>query len=136
MRMTSQRALILEHLKNVKSHPTAAEVYTVARRRLPNISFGTVYRNLGFLRKQGLLQELKFEGISHFDGNTRYHYHFLCRICGKVEDIEMAPLDSLTDRAQKMTDSEIEFHQIQFVGRCHQCKQKEMGGKNGNRGKS
>lgn len=135
MRMTSQRALILDYLKKVKTHPTAAEVYAVARRHLPNLSFGTVYRNLGYLTNEGLLLELKFAGVSHYDGNTQNHYHFLCRVCGKVEDIEMAPLDALTDRAQKATDSEIEFHQVQFVGRCRKCKQK-TGGKDGNRGKS
>lgn len=122
MRMTSQRALILDFLKGVKTHPTALEIYKAIRVKLPNISFGTVYRNLNFLKEKGLIQELKMAAISRFDGNIENHYHFRCRLCGKVEDIEMPVTESLINIAQKRTNSLIESHEIQFTGTCSQCK--------------
>lgn len=51
-RMTRQRAVILEELRKTATHPTADELYSIVRRRLPRISLGTVYRNLDFLGRQ------------------------------------------------------------------------------------
>ena len=49
-RSTKQRAAILEILRKSGFHPTAEAIYREARKVLPNISLGTVYRNLNFLR--------------------------------------------------------------------------------------
>lgn len=133
MRMTSQRVLMLDYLKSVKTHPTAMEIYKEMRRKLPHISFGTVYRNLNYLREQGLIQELKYSAGSRFDGNAATHYHFLCRVCGKVDDMAMEPLGELESGAKKISGFEIESHQVQFVGQCQECR--KIGGRDGNKGK-
>ena len=58
-RMTTQRKIIMEELAKVTSHPTAVEIYEMVKRKLPNISLGTVYRNLELLADQGKIQKLQ-----------------------------------------------------------------------------
>jgi Fur family transcriptional regulator, ferric uptake regulator len=84
-RMTSQRRIILEELRKTKTHPTADELYVVARKRLPKISLGTVYRNLDQLAESGEILKLEMCGCQkRFDGNTHEHFHARCQGCGRV----------------------------------------------------
>ncbi len=62
-RETKQRAAILRVLRNTRSHPTAAQIYDQVRKEIPNISKGTVYRNLQVLREDGAISELNLNGI-------------------------------------------------------------------------
>lgn len=133
MRNSSQRTLILEYLHRVKTHPTAAEVYDEVQQLLPDISFGTVYRNLNRLNDEGLIQSFKVGKAKHFDGNADNHYHFLCRRCGKVEDIEMALVEDIIENAQNATDNHIDGHKIFFTGYCQNCSQSKKGETNGNK---
>lgn len=71
-----QREAILDFLCHTTSHPTAEEVYMYIRDIYPNISLGTVYRNLALLVKHGQALKIQGEDCDHFDGNTRLHYHF------------------------------------------------------------
>jgi len=133
MRNSSQRTLILEYLHRVTSHPTAAEVYEEVRQVLPDISFGTVYRNLNRLDDEGLIQAFKVGRAKHFDGNADNHYHFLCRYCGKVEDIEMALVEDIVARAEDATDHEINGYELFFTGICQDCSQTKKGETDGNK---
>ena len=62
LRMTQQRQVILEELRLCRSHPTADELYSRVRRRLPRISLGTVYRNLETLAERGLIRKMEVGG--------------------------------------------------------------------------
>ena len=74
MRFTSQRQVILEELKKVKSHPTVNEIYDMVRKRLPRIGFSTLYRNLHILAKLGIIRKLEVGGEQkRFDGNISPH---------------------------------------------------------------
>ena len=86
-----QREAILDFLCHTTSHPTAEEVYMYIRGIYPNISLGTVYRNLALLVEHGQALKIQGEDCDHFDGNTRLHYHFLCDSCHHVYDVEMEP---------------------------------------------
>ena len=80
-----QRELIRNNLAHRTDHPTADMVYQSIREELPNISLGTVYRNLRFLVDQGDALSLKLgDGKEHFDGNVNPHFHFICTQCGCV----------------------------------------------------
>ena len=71
-----------------KDHPTAEVVYDNVSKEFPNISLGTVYRNLTFLVNNGMAMKVPCsEGSAHFDGNVNPHYHFQCVNCGKVMDL-------------------------------------------------
>ena len=85
---SKQRAAIIEVLKNSKEHPTAAQVYSEVRKKLPNISLGTVYRNLKALSSEGDALGLSVgDGFEHFDGDTAPHIHLFCRCCGTIFDL-------------------------------------------------
>jgi Fe2+ or Zn2+ uptake regulation protein len=90
-RNTRQRAVILEILRATRSHPNAEAIYSAARAKLPNISLGTVYRNLGFLREQGLVNELRSGDAagSRFEAVIPPHAHFRCVVCNAVHDIPL-----------------------------------------------
>src|SRR6056297_2080891 len=89
-RMTKQRKTILEVLKNTDSHPTADWIYEKVKQEIPNISLGTVYRNLNLLADKDKITVINYANDqSHYDGNTKIHYHFRCNQCGNVFDLEV-----------------------------------------------
>lgn len=89
MKNSRQRNAIMEYLMSVKCHPTADEVYANVRQVIPNISLGTVYRNLAQLSDLGTIRKLKVGVMDRFDGDLTPHAHFVCRACGKVTDVEL-----------------------------------------------
>lgn len=90
-RLTKQRQLILDYLRGVTTHPSAEIVYKDIKKKMPNISLGTVYRNLRYLADHGFILQLTEDDRSRFDGNIAYHLHFICRHCGKIYDIFNTP---------------------------------------------
>lgn len=121
-RLTHQRQLILEELCAVKSHPTADELYDMVRHRLPKISLATVYRNLEWLTEQSMIQKIEVGGRQkRFDGNTTPHCHIRCVECGKVDDIEMDPLNDLVIPAEQAHGYKVLGHRLEIQGICPQC---------------
>lgn len=124
-RMTKQRRIILEELKKVKTHPTATEIYLAVRKRIPNISLGTIYRNLEVLCKEGKIQKLVCENFKRFDGNSVIHPHFFCEICGKVFDMDYYP--ELNEKEiERKTGNEILRINIDAYGLCKNCRGKKI----------
>lgn len=83
-----QREAIKDFLAGRKDHPTAEEVYAHVRREYPNISLGTVYRNLTLLANTGEILRVNVgDGVDRFDPNTDPHVHFVCNSCGSVMDL-------------------------------------------------
>ncbi|MBW1728867.1 MAG: transcriptional repressor [Deltaproteobacteria bacterium] len=123
--MTKQRQVILEELRQLKTHPSADEIYKVVRRRLPRISLGTVYRNLEVLAKMGEIQKLELSGsIKRYDWNTNKHYHIRCVRCDRVDDAPIAPLKQLEGELYESTVFEIIGHNLEFIGLCPECSKK------------
>jgi len=121
-RNTPQRKVILEELRAVKTHPTAAELYNQVRRRMPRISLGTVYRNLEVLHQDGMIQKLEFAGTeTRFDGTIENHYHVRCRECGRIEDVyDLGPGNNPAQPAE-LAGFRIESHRLEYVGLCPAC---------------
>ena len=121
MRVTNQRKIILEELQGVKTHPTADEIYSLVRKRLPRISLGTVYRNLEILSNLGLVRKLEnAAGQKRFDGDMSPHHHIRCCKCGKVGDIFNAPALNGVDQGLE-TDFQVTGFLLEFAGICPQC---------------
>ncbi|SMF26003.1 Fur family transcriptional regulator [Desulfovibrio gilichinskyi] len=120
-RRSKQRELILEELKSVTCHPTADELYELVRKRISNISLGTVYRNLELMASNGVILKIESGGKNRFDGNAMPHPHMRCTECGKVEDItfavEVPTLSQLEAKGFKITGCTIEYY-----GLCPDCK--------------
>ena len=123
MRKSQQREAVYSVIKSTTSHPDAYWVYEKAREIIPDISLGTVYRNLNLLVEQGEALRLDCgDGADHFDGDTRPHYHLACRGCGCVMDLEMDPIDHIDQIAGAGFDGEIQGHRVLFYGLCPDCR--------------
>lgn len=121
-RWSRQRETILHTLKGTKSHPTADWIYQEVRKSLPRISLGTVYRNLKLLKDKGEILELNYgDGHRRFDGNPEDHYHFNCRSCGKVYDVEEPIRINLGDELAAKLGFTVINHRIEFYGICKDC---------------
>ena len=119
-----QREAIKDYLAHTKEHPTADTVYMSIRETHPNISLGTVYRNLNLLAEQGEIIKINCQdGSDRFDGNPKPHYHFLCKSCGKVSDIEMESIDHIITIAGAGFGGKVEGHVTYFYGLCQDCNQ-------------
>lgn len=120
-RMTRQRAVILETLRSVCTHPTADEVYTMVKQRMPRISLGTVYRNLDFLAANSDILKLESGGNTRrFDGTTAPHSHIRCIHCGRVADVSGDIPEPSTSRVQAEGFT-ITHARIDFEGVCEAC---------------
>lgn len=119
--MTKQKKLIYDLLSSTKSHPTADWLYDEARKVIPDISLGTVYRNLQVLSREKQIQELNYgKAQSRFDANPAPHYHFVCRDCGSVIDCDMEPL-ALEEACAHALPGKCEEYRLEFYGTCHHC---------------
>lgn len=119
---SKQREAILNFLAKRKDHPTADVIYQEIRKEYPSISLGTVYRNLSLFVKEGQVCSLfPGDGKEHFDGTIQPHYHFYCKACQQVMDLDL-PYDTvLTQTAQRKFPGILETHQICFYGLCSEC---------------
>lgn len=125
LKHSKQRDSIMDFLSTRKDHPTADTVYMNVRQTFPNISLGTVYRNLTLLADIGEILRIRVgDGVDHFDFDTSLHYHFICSQCGGVSDLDMKNMDSLTEAAQQNFEGEVEGHVTYFYGRCPNCTSK------------
>ena len=123
LKYSRQRESIKTCLMNRTDHPTADAIYLSIREEFPNISLGTVYRNLNLLAEEGEILRLTCgDGSDRFDGNPAPHYHFLCNDCGRVIDLPLEPLDHINILANAGFEGAIEGHTVLFHGKCHRCK--------------
>ncbi len=126
VKYSRQRQSIKEYLADTKEHPTADMVYANVRKRYPNISLGTVYRNLNLLVEQGEAVRLTCgDGSERYDGDTAPHYHLRCRECGGVFDLSMDSLEHINTLAAAHFAGVIEGHSVLFYGKCPGCVCKE-----------
>lgn len=126
LKYSRQRESIKNFLATRYDHPTAETVYLNIREEFPNISLGTVYRNLSLLAELGEIQKLSTGiGPDRFDGNTNQHYHFICNKCGSMLDLALDRLDHINVLAGQHFDGEIEGHLTYFYGKCPDCKKAE-----------
>jgi Fur family transcriptional regulator, ferric uptake regulator len=122
-RNTQQRAVILEELRKLKSHPTAVGLYRIVLHRLPKISLGTVYRNLDLLVKAGTIQKLEYGSEeARFDGDVTPHHHIRCVKCGRVDDIHGLSLDPLGGVTEDFNGYRVLGQRVEFFGVCARCK--------------
>ena len=121
-RSTQQKRLVQALMAENDAHPTADEVYELARLHDPHISRGTVYRNLNALDEAGVLRRLGMpEGPDHYDCRTDNHYHFLCRACHRVVDTQLPYNEALNSATPGLPGYQTEWHRLILVGLCPAC---------------
>ena len=125
LRMTHQRAIILEELRSVTSHPTADELYALVKKRLPRISLATVYRNLETLTQAGMVSKLAIRGRQkRFDGNLSLHDHITCTVCNRIDDIFPGEDDAQTPLPPGKLGYKLSEMRVHYYGICPECQRK------------
>lgn len=125
MRVTNQRALLLELIRQGEGHLDADELYRRAREKQPRLSLSTVYRTLHLLKKLGVVEELHFdEEHHHYEIKpSTEHHHLVCVDCGRVVEFKY-PLARLVKRnVAEAKDFEITGTEIRITGSCGDCRQ-------------
>ncbi len=113
----------MDVVKSVKTHPTADAVYEILRKTEPNISLGTVYRNLNMLVSNNEINVLRTNDEKvRFDGDTSSHQHFICKQCGKIIDIYC---DAEIPKILSDTGVLVEERQTVYYGKCLDCLTKD-----------
>ena len=127
LQYSRQRESIKSCLMNRHDHPTADALYMSIREEFPNISLGTVYRNLNLMVEMGEIRKLSCgNGPDRFDADTHPHYHFVCRECGEVEDLPVETSQHLNESVQQYCSGQIESHITYFYGLCRHCLEKTL----------
>ena len=125
-----KRDAILTYLQGTTAHPSAEMVYADLKQQIPDLSLGTVYRNLNLFKEQGMAISVgTVKGVERFDGNTRPHVHFFCTDCGAVLDLpQMEVPQQLVSTAADQIGGTVDQCQMTFTGRCRDCVPHNKGG--------
>ena len=122
-RRTKQKGAILRALRNTDIHPTANWIYKQVKQEIPNISLGTVYRDLKLLKRRGEIAELDYSGsLTRYDGNTGRHHHFHCQKCDRIFDIAEVVDSEIDNLVAATTGFEVSSHRLEFYGLCRDCR--------------
>ena len=118
-----KRDAILTCLRGTTEHPSAEWVYSQLKQEIPDLSLGTVYRNLSLFKEQGLITSLgTVKGVERFDANTDPHVHYICTGCGRVLDLHQIRVpEALNQAAATNSGGEVTGCQLTFTGVCGQC---------------
>lgn len=126
-RRSVKREAMLSLLRSTDTHPGAEWVYRELLPEFPDLSLGTVYRNLRQLEEEGLIASVGvIDGAERFDAVTRPHAHFVCTRCGAVKDVELPREPWLWDRAEEAAGGRVSGCEIRFSGLCGRCLEKDM----------
>ena len=122
-KFSRKREAILTCLHGTTCHPTAEWVYKQLKPQFPDLSLGTVYRNLAQCKKRGEVRTVGFVGgFERFDARMDPHDHFVCRQCGRVDDLPPLPLpEGLDQLVGAQLGAQINEHSLLFYGRCAAC---------------
>lgn len=120
--LTKQRRAVLQVIREADQHLTANEVFEDARHLLPGISFATVYNSLRYLKQEGLIGEVSFgNDAARYDRNLTRHDHAICRVCGKLVDIDLNIPDGLIKEAANLSRFKAESIELTLRGLCPDC---------------
>tara|TARA_Y100000588_G_C13511876_1_gene609748 strand:+ start:60 stop:425 length:366 start_codon:yes stop_codon:yes gene_type:complete len=118
VRFSHQRELIKKVVQSTNSHPTAGWVYDQVKNSVPNISLGTVYRNLKQLTDEGFIKILYDGSVARYDWNLNTHNHLKCTVCGSLIDVHLSN-DELNRTVKKKYDFEVSDIKITIIGKCN-----------------
>ena len=119
-----QREAILNVLRSTDTHPTAVWIYEKVREQIPNISLGTVYRNLTELSQSGDILSIDVrDGQEHYDGDNSPHLHLRCKACGSLSDVSLSedPMSAIA-KAKGFTPETTVYV---IYGNCKNCVKNE-----------
>ena len=123
LKVTPQRLAILDILEGNRTHPAAEKIYKRILGKYPGVSLATVYNTLSKLVEAGEIRELDIDPEKkRFDPDTSLHYHFYCRTCRKVYDVDSNI--AFRPDLRKLAGHRIEEIQLNLKGVCKACGRK------------
>ena len=127
MRITNQRALIMEIIRRGRGHLDADEIHRQAREKEPRLSLSTVYRTLNVLKELNLVDELHFdENHHHYEVKpSTEHHHLKCLDCGKVVEFSYPLSNYLKENVPAAKDFDITDTEVNMSGYCARCRRRE-----------
>lgn len=122
-RYSKQRETIYSILCNTTAHPSVDDIYHQAREIIPDISLGTVYRNLNLLAEQKRIIRLDVNDRAHYDARVTRHFHFVCKECGEISDlfIDDEIIESFISNVEKMSKNKVDDIDLMITGICKKC---------------
>ena len=121
-KLTPQRQAVFQVIQESDDHPTASDIFEAARRRLPSISYATVYNSLRYLKEAGLVLEISFgDSASRYDRETHRHDHAICNDCGKLVDFDLPEAAKLMQAAARKSHFKPQSVHLTLRGRCPDC---------------
>ena len=118
-----KREAVLDKIRSTTAHPSAVWVYEELRKEIPDLSLGTVYRNISVFKDEGLIISIGVvNGQERFDGNTSEHTHFICVDCGEVLDVDAELEETVNSKIEAANGVDILYRQLTFYGRCGKCR--------------
>jgi len=120
LKTTPQRLAILKELQK-KGHASIEEIYEDLKEMFPSISLATIYKNINSLKEEGIISEICLHQKPKFEIQKEPHAHFICKICGIVEDIPFSEIIN-NDIEKKYPHSQKELY---IYGVCPKCKKKD-----------
>jgi len=122
-RLTPQRHLILEAVRQASDHVTPEDVYQLVHRQNPTISRATIYRTLDFLCEMRLIHALYWGGQMYYEITANEpHHHLVCRICGRMAECEHDLLQVLFEAVEKKHHFTIDMDHVALFGLCQRCR--------------
>lgn len=119
---SKQRDALLNELQSRYDHPTAEDLYSEVKKVIPNLSLGTVYRNLSLLENEGEIIKISVDGADRYDGNVIPHCHFSCVKCGKMTDIPLPEnVHPVNDEVINSINGTVEKYVLTLFGVCSEC---------------
>jgi LSD1 subclass zinc finger protein len=122
LKVTPQRRLIFEALRDGAEHPTAEDMHHSVQEVMPDISLATIYHTLNDLVEMGEVLELDLgQGRSRYDPCTDDHCHLVCLGCRRVLDLPPTT-DGIESAAKETVGWEIVRREVVFYGYCPDCR--------------
>ena len=121
IKVTPQRLEIYREVMKAHGHPSAEEIYSRVRERLPSISLDTVYRTLSAFESYGLIGRIQTVDRIRFDPNTKLHHHLLCKLCKGLTDFRWDDFDELAPPRDVSDWGHPETKHVQISGVCSKC---------------
>ena len=123
-KLTPQRDAVFQVILEREDHPTASDIFEAARRRLPGISYATVYNSLRYLKEAGLVHEISFgDSASRYDRETGRHDHAICDCCGKLVDFHLPEAAQLMQAAARKSRFKAQSVHLTLRGICPDCRE-------------
>ena len=122
-RTSKKRSAIYQALCNTTDHPSAEQLYSQLKPEIPDLSLGTVYRNLNVLMQDGLIITVgHVNGEERYDANTSDHSHFVCTKCGRVDDVFLdLSIDKRYPNVAELMGGKVKGHSLSYFGLCKNC---------------